>query len=98
MTRPIRNAPAEYNQNVDRIDKRLDEIEHLHTLSGDEYVEEAQRLGLVVTERGIYADPNHPAREYLTADQNLELITRLFRRHGHEFQLDPDVEPDPSVP
>lgn len=75
---------------MDRIDERLDQIEHLHTLSGDEYVAEAERLGFVVTERGVYLNPHHEANDPQSLDDGIEMIRRQFERHGVEWSPGPD--------
>ena len=77
---------------VDWIDERLDDIEHLQTLSGDEYVAEAERLGFVVTERGVYLNPHHRANEPHDLDEGVEMIRRQFARHGVEWSPGPDQQ------
>ncbi len=80
--------PRTYNQGMDRIDRILDETDRLEGLSGEEFVAEAARLGLVVNEKGVYADPHHPAREFLSEEETGELLRRRFERHGIEFSLE----------
>jgi|GEM_PF-3556768 len=70
---------------MDWIDERLDEIQHLHTLRGAEYVAEAERLGFVVTERGVYLNPHHAKNESHSTDDGIEMIRRQFERHGVEW-------------
>lgn len=77
---------------MDPIDERLNEIEHLQTLSGQEYVAEAERLGFVVTERGVYLNPHHPANEPQSLDDGIEMIRRQFERHGVEWSAGPDSQ------
>ncbi len=79
---------------MDKIEKTLDNIQHLNSLTGDEYVVEAARLGFVVTEKGTYLNPDHPDLDFLSAADNLEMITRLFERHGHDWVL---ADADPAV-
>ena len=77
---------------MDRIDERIAAIEHLQTLSGDEYAAEAARLGFVVNERGVYLNPHHPANEPQDLDEGIEMIRRQFERHGVEWSPGPDTQ------
>ena len=78
---------------MDWIDEELDEIEHLNSLTGDEYVAEAQRLGFVVTEKGLFFNPDHPTATSRPASEWEELVKRQFERHGRTWEPDPHAEP-----
>jgi len=76
---------------MDWIDGRLDEIEHLQTLRGAAYVAEAERLGFVVTERGLYANPDHSANAPHDLSEGVEMIRRQFARHGVQWSPEHDA-------
>lgn len=73
---------------MERIDETLAKYEHLNTLNGDDYKAEAERLGFVVTEKGLFADPNHPASQPRTLDEFKEFIEDHARRHDYELDLE----------
>jgi len=77
---------------MDWIDDELDAIEHLGSLSGDEYVAEAERLGFVVTERGLYLNPDHPGLNARSVDECVDLIRQQLARHGIRWSPDPDPQ------
>ena len=68
--------------------EELDAIEHLNTLSGDAYFAEAKRLGFVVTEKGLFADPDHHARKRYSIEDMKTILEEQARRHGHVLDLD----------
>lgn len=71
------------------IERALDEIQHLHTLRGEEYVAEAKRIGLLVSERGTRLDLDDPVnQEPMDLDTAEEMIRRLFARHGVDWNPD----------
>lgn len=80
-------------KDVDWIDERLDAIEHLNSLRGDAYIAEAQRLGFVVTEKGLFVNPDHPGLEARSVDECVEKIKRQFAKHGFDWSPNPDSEP-----
>lgn len=89
MTDPLpTNRPLAYNENMDWMEEELDTIQHLNTLSGDEYVAEAERLGYVVTDKGLFLNPDHPRLGTYSIEEGKELLERLARRHGHSLDLD----------
>jgi len=76
---------------MDWMDEELDAIQHLNTLAGDEYIAEAERLGFVVTEKGLYLNPDHPNLRHYSLQEGKELLERMATRHGHVLDLDTDT-------
>lgn len=82
----------------DWIKEELDKAEYLNSLRGDEYEAEAKRQGFVITDKGLYADPNHPARRFHSPEDAAELIKAQAHRGGWEEHLKLDDDADASGP
>lgn len=67
----------------------IDDTQRLNELTGDEFALAAARLGLVVTERGVFADPDHAARTFVSVDEAEDQLKDLFARHGVTWSADP---------
>ena len=85
------NGPMERTE-PDWIKEELDKTQHLNSLRGDEYEAEAKRQGFVITDKGLYADPNHPARRHRSIEESTALLEALARRHGHDLDLTIEAE------
>jgi len=85
LTRSESNADPELPIR-DRVEP--DRITALANARGEEYVAAAAELGLVVTEKGTFADPDHPARTYVTVDQAETQLRARFAQHGVDWTPD----------
>lgn len=69
-------------------DGGADPIAALASARGEEYVAAAAELGLVVTDKGTFADPDHPARVFVSVDEAEAQLRSRFAQHGVNWAPD----------